>query len=270
MEDISFAKRCAAGSGRFAIIGCVIIAASMAESTYAEAITADHLKAASAPRHLALVRITHWVTTFSFFALVVSGVAILISHPRLYWGETGNFQTPSLIDLPLPFLLANQNGWGRYLHFQSAWVVVLTGIAYALFGVWTQHFRKNMLPVRGELNWRSLSMAMSAHIRLKPSAAESGFAYNVLQRITYLTVIFGLFPLMIWTGLAMSPALTSVFPALVTVLGGQQSARTIHFFGFVLLTVFVVVHVVMIVLSGFRSRMRAMITGMRISRKETA
>jgi thiosulfate reductase cytochrome b subunit len=83
----------------------------------------------------------------------------------------------------------------------------------------------------------------------------------VLQRLAYLFVIFALFPVVIWTGLAMSPAIASAFPASVTVLGGQQSARTIHFFVSVFLALFLFVHVLMIALSGFRNRMRAMITG---------
>jgi thiosulfate reductase cytochrome b subunit len=83
----------------------------------------------------------------------------------------------------------------------------------------------------------------------------------VLQRLTYLFVIFVLFPLVIWTGLAMSPAVVSAVPATVTLLGGQQSARTIHFFVSVFLVLFLLVHIVMICLAGFRSRMRAMITG---------
>ena len=83
----------------------------------------------------------------------------------------------------------------------------------------------------------------------------------MLQRLTYLVVIFVLFPLVIWTGLAMSPAIASTFPAAVAVLGGQQSARTMHFFVSVLLVLFLLVHVVMICLTGFRNRVRAMITG---------
>ena len=83
----------------------------------------------------------------------------------------------------------------------------------------------------------------------------------MLQRLTYLLVIFVLFPLVIWTGLAMSPAIASVFPAAVAVLGGQQSARTMHFFVSVFLVLFLLVHVVMVCLAGFRNRVRAMITG---------
>src|SRR3972149_3160572 len=114
---------------------------AMAESAYLPfAIRGSDIS--DAPRHSAVVRITHWITTVSFFGLLVSGIAILLSHPRLYWGETGNVGTPSLIDLPLPFVLENQNGWGRYLHFLSAWVAVLNGLLYALSGLLTPHFRK--------------------------------------------------------------------------------------------------------------------------------
>lgn len=99
------------------------------------------------------------------------------------------------------------------------------------------------------------------HLRFqRPSGAEA-WSYNLLQRLTYLFVIFVLFPLVIWTGLAMSPAFVSAVPATVTVLGGQQSARTIHFFVSLSLLLFLLVHVVMVCLAGFRSRMRAMITG---------
>jgi thiosulfate reductase cytochrome b subunit len=94
----------------------------------------------------------------------------------------------------------------------------------------------------------------------RPSEAEA-WSYNVLQRLTYLFVIFVLFPLVIWTGLAMSPAFVSAVPATVTMLGGQQSARTIHFFVSLFLLLFLLVHVVMVCIAGFRSRMRAMILG---------
>ena len=107
-------------------------------------------------------------------------------------------------------------------------------------------------------------------MRFKPPGAEEAWSYNLLQRLTYLLVIFVLFPLVIWTGLAMSPAIASVFPAAVTVLGGQQSARTIHFFVSVFLFLFLLVHIVMICLAGFRNRMRAMITGRVGTDKEDA
>ena len=223
-------------------------------------------------RHSALVRVTHWITTLCFLALLVSGVEIVISHPRFYWGETGNVLTTPLFKLPIPssralvptgygYVLPDQNGWSRYLHFQAAWFAVLTGLLYAISGLFTGHFWKNLLPARAELSWRRFSIAVANHLRFqRPSEAEA-WSYNVLQRLTYLFVIFVLFPLVIWTGLAMSPAFVSAFPATVNLLGGQQSARTIHFFVSLSLLLFLLVHVVMVCLAGFRSRMRAMITG---------
>jgi thiosulfate reductase cytochrome b subunit len=223
-------------------------------------------------RHSALVRLTHWITTLCFFALLVSGVEILISHPRLYWGETGNVLTTPLFKLPIPssrnlvptgygYVLPDQNGWSRYLHFQAAWIVVLTGLLYTISALFTGHLRKNLLPGQADLSWRALSTTIARHVRFeRPSEAEA-WSYNVLQRLTYLFVIFVLFPLVIWTGLAMSPAFVSAVPATVTVLGGQQSARTIHFFVSLFLLLFLLVHVVMVCVAGFMSRMRAMITG---------
>ena len=231
------------------------------------------------PRHSAVVRVTHWITTVCFFALLVSGVEIVISHPRFYWGEAGNVLTPSLFKLPIPasrpsvptgygFVLPDQNGWSRYLHFQAAWVAVLTGLLYIVSGLVTRHFRKYLLPAGSDLTWRALSRVLANHLRFKPPGEAEAWSYNVLQRLTYLLVIFVLFPLMIWTGLAMSPAIASAFPVTVTVFGGQQSARTIHFFGTVFLVLFLLVHIVMVCRAGFRNRTRAMITGRAGAQKE--
>jgi thiosulfate reductase cytochrome b subunit len=224
------------------------------------------------PRHTAIVRVTHWITSVCFFALLVSGIEIVISHPRFYWGETGNVLTPSLFSLPIPasrstvptgyrYVLPDQNGWSRYLHFQAAWAVVLTGLVYGIYGLFTRHFRKTFLPAGADLSWRAISSSIANHLRFKPPGEAEAWSYNVLQRLAYLFVIFVLFPLVIWTGLAMSPAIASAFPFTVTAFGGQQSARTIHFFVSLFLVVFLLVHIVMICLAGFTNRMRAMITG---------
>jgi thiosulfate reductase cytochrome b subunit len=193
-----------------------------------------------APRHSAMVRVTHWLTTVCLFALLVSGIEIVISHPRFYWGEDGNVLTPALFTLPIPasrgsvptgynYVLPDQNGWSRYLHFQAAWLAVLTGLVYVVAGAAARHFRFG--------------------------------SYNPIQRMAYLFVVFVLFPLAIWSGLAMSPAVVSAFPAIQTVFGGQQSARTIHFFVTVLFVLFVLIHVVMVWRAGFIKLTRAMITG---------
>jgi thiosulfate reductase cytochrome b subunit len=198
------------------------------------------------PRHPLFVRVTHWLTFLSFLALLVTGAEIVISHPRFYWGEVGNPNTPALFQLPIPasrpwvntgypYVLPDQNGWSRSLHFQAAWLCVLTGLFYITGGLATRHFQRNLLPPNPN--------------------------YNPLQRSTYLAVIFGLFPLLIWTGLAMSPALAAAYPWLAAVTGGHQSARTLHFFATVLLVLFVAGHVMMVWRAGFRPRVTAMITG---------
>jgi thiosulfate reductase cytochrome b subunit len=239
----------------------------MAETAYLPGLAIRGSDSLDSPRHSAVVRITHWITALSFFGLLVSGIAILIAHPRLYWGETGALGTPSLIDLPIPLTLGH-SGWGRYLHFLSAWVCVLTGLFYGLSGLLTRHFRKNLLPAKTDLALGRISRIVWNDLQLKRPTEEESLSYNVVQRLAYLAVVFVLFPLIILTGLAMSPAITSVFPVLVNVWGGQQSARTIHFFVAVALVLFVCVHIAMVCLAGFTNRMRAMITGHSAARKE--
>lgn len=226
----------------------------------------------AAPRHAVLVRVTHWLTFFSFAALLVTGLEIVISHPRFYWGETGNNLTRPLFTIPIPasrdmvptgyhYVMPDENGWSRYLHFQTAWVLVFTGTVYGIFGLWTGHFRRHLLPERGGWNWRALWQIVAKYLRRSPPDAADGDSYNALQRIAYLSAIFVLFPLIIWTGLALSPAFDSAVPAAVNLLGGRQSARTLHFLMSGLLVLFLAVHVTMVALGGFRSRMRAMIAG---------
>ena len=111
---------------------------------------------------------------------------------------------------------------------------------------------------------------IASHLRFRPPSEAGAWSYNLLQRLTYLFVIFVLFPLVIWTGLAMSPGIASAVPAAVTVLGGQQSARTIHFFVSVFLLLFLLVHITMVCRAGFRNRMRAMITGRTSTHTERA
>jgi len=232
--------------------------------------------ATTGPRHTAVVRITHWVTALCFLALLVTGVEIVISHPRFYWGETGNVHTQPLFQIPIPasrasvptgygFVLPDQNGWSRHLHFQAAWGVVLTGLLYFVYGLTTGHFARRLVPRGG-----GFGRDLADHLRFRRPGPEEARSYNPLQRVTYLLVIFVLFPLIIWTGLAMSPAFVSAVPAAVTVFGGQQSARTIHFFLTIVLFGFLLIHVAMVWLAGFRNRMRAMITGRAASHQEHA
>jgi thiosulfate reductase cytochrome b subunit len=210
--------------------------------------------------------------TLAFLALLVTGLEIVVSHPRFYWGEVGNVNTDVLFKIPIPssrklvpsgygYVLPDQNGWSRYLHFQSAWILVLTGLLYVGVGVFNGHFRRNVFPARSDVAPKSLLASLVQHLRFARPSADEAWSYNVLQRLAYLVVIFILFPMIIWTGLAMSPSFVSAVPAAVNLLGGQQSARTLHFFLTWALVLFLLVHVLMVILAGFRSRVRAMITG---------
>src|SRR5208283_2485140 len=166
------------------------------------------------------------------------------------------------------YVLPDQNGWRRALHFEAAWIAVLTGLLYIISGLLTRHFRKDLVPSKADLSWRALLTSFAKPLRFeRPSAAEAS-SYNGLQRLTYLFVIFVLFPLVIWSGLAMSLAFASALPWSVTLLGGRQSARTIHFFVSLALVLFLFVHVAMVCLAGFWSRTGAMITGRTGTRKE--
>lgn len=207
--------------------------------------------------HSVLVRITHWMNAASFVGLLVSGVAILLAHPRLYWGETGAMGAPSLVDLPLPLLLTGQSGWGDPCTSSrrgcaSSWVAPMSRRGCArdtCVATWCPP--RAICAGRPRTCGRSDPRAMRTWFTTPPSA------------LVYVAVVGLLFPAMIWTGLAMSPAVTAVAPFLVTVLGGQQSARTIHFGVACALVLFLAGHVAMVALSGFRVRMRGMITGRR-------
>jgi thiosulfate reductase cytochrome b subunit len=232
------------------------------------------------PRHAAIVRVTHWLTVISFIALLVTGAEIVISHPRFYWGEIGNVNTAPLFTIPIPSsrgtvptdyktVLPDQNGWSRYLHFQSAWVVVLTGLVYVIAILWSGHLRKDLLPAKSDRTWRAYRDVFASYLRRAPPNEAEAHSYNVAQRSAYLAVIFVLFPLVIWTGLAMSPAFNSAFPIAVNALGGRQSVRTLHFFISGALVLFLIVHVAMVIHAGFVKRVGAMITGHAIESHES-
>lgn len=242
----------------------------------------------SATRHTSWVKLSHWIVTVSFFTLIFSGVVVLMAHPRLYWGETGNNLTPALLELPLgrnhhhlgweketPFFakpgspvsanrtfeIFNQNGWGRSLHFLAAWFLVAPGAIYLLAGLVTGHFRRHILPRSREFAMNLLKQDFRNHLRLRIAAATGGPHYGPLQKFTYCAVVFGALPLAVVTGLAMSPAITASYPFLSGMFGGFQSARTVHFFTSVVLVLFVLVHVIMVVKSGWRRQIRAMTIG---------
>jgi thiosulfate reductase cytochrome b subunit len=248
----------------------------------------DSTISAANVRHAGWVRAIHWIASASFLALAFSGVVILMCHPRLYWGEVGNDLTPALFELPISrnhqhggwekgvsffadksstvsasrtFEIFNQNGWGRSLHFLAAWFLVAAGMIYLVAGVLTGHFWRHLVPRTGELSLPLIRQEIMNHLRLRIRPGSGGPQYGLLQKCAYVGVIFGALPLAVLTGLAMSPAITAAYPFLSAMFGGFQSARTVHFFASLALGLFLVVHVTMIIKSGFKRQMRGMTLG---------
>jgi thiosulfate reductase cytochrome b subunit len=159
------------------------------------------------------------------------------------------------------FHIFNQNGWARSLHFLAAWIIVCAGAVYFLLGVFSGHVRRDLLPHSRELAPRSLLRDLRDHLHPRAAPASVGLPYGLLQKLAYTSVMFVVLPLMIATGLTMSPAVTAAYPLLLDVFGGYQTARTIHFFGFTALMLFLIVHVAMVIATGFARQLRAMTWG---------
>src|SRR4051794_4861175 len=166
----------------------------MAGSAWAPDLTAAGTASKAAPRHTAVVRATHWITALCFFALLLSGIEVLISHPRFYWGEDGNVLMRPLFTLPIPasrakvatgygYVLPDQNGWSRSLHFEAGWAVLLTGLFYVLAGLIGGHFRKNLIPARADLSAGALARSIADHLRFRRPSESEAESYNALQRL---------------------------------------------------------------------------------------
>jgi len=237
--------------------------------------------------HPLWVRFAHWIGAAGVLMLAVTGFVILMAHPRLYWGEVGNGLTPPLIELPISrnyrhvtfevtasafpdgggpvnartYHIFNQNRWARSLHFLAAWVFLLTGVLYLVAALISGHLRQHLVPGVRDLTPRLLWQDLRAHLVRPLPHQPGGPPYNLLQKCTYFLVICGALPLMVVTGLGMSPAINATYPFVAAVFGGSQSARTLHFLVFCALVFFLVIHLVMVVRSGFRRQMRAMTLG---------
>jgi thiosulfate reductase cytochrome b subunit len=254
------------------------------------ALADDGTPASRSLGHRGWVRICHWAIALSFLTLAFTGIVILMAHPRLYWGEVGNDLMPALLELPIsnnhrpddyapastftavpgaPISATrdyedeffNQNGWGRSLHFLAAWLLVSAGLVYGLVGLVTGHIWRYLLPQVRELAPRVLWRDFRNHLQPAVEPTGSGPPYGLLQKLTYSLVLFIALPLMLLTGLTLSPAVTAACPSLLDLFGGYQSARTIHFFCFAALILFLVAHVAMVIATGFGRQLRAMILG---------
>jgi thiosulfate reductase cytochrome b subunit len=192
------------------------------------------------------------VTTVMGRSFVTTGV-LGVSH-----GVNGD---PVEAAFPDWLTLPGGLGFARDVHFDAAWLLVFNGAVYLLSGLFSGHFRRDLLPAAKELAPRRLLADLWNHLRLRRARGEAARRYNVLQKLAYVIVIFGLLPVMVLSGLTMSPAVTTAMPFLFDLFGGRQSARTIHFLVTNLLVLFVLVHVVQVVITGAFNNMRAMITG---------
>ncbi len=192
------------------------------------------------------------VTTISGLSFETTGVLGASSDSNGNLVERG---FPSWLTLPSHQDLAT----GRRWHFFFAWLLVLNGIVYVLHGLAGRHLWRDLVPSIAEI--RRIGAVVWDHARFRFPEGEEARAYNVLQKLTYLAIIFIALPLVILTGLTMSPAINAAAPELLTLFGGRQSARTIHFLAALALVLFVLLHVLMVVASGFWNNMRSMITG---------
>jgi len=148
---------------------------------------------------------------------------------------------------------------GRRWHFFFAWLFAINGLIYLLYGFIARHFQRDLAPTRTDL--RGIGRSILDHLKLKHARGEEAKRYNVLQKLTYLIVVFVLLPAMLLTGLTMSPGVDSAAPFLLEIFGGRQSARTIHFIAATLIVLFVLVHLIEVLLSGVFNELRSMITG---------
>jgi thiosulfate reductase cytochrome b subunit len=173
---------------------------------------------------------------------------------------------PAWLTLPGEPGLALARDW----HFLMAWLFVANGAIYLLFGLLSGHFRRDLAPARDQLRLRHILADIWDHVRLRRPRGEAARRYNVLQKLAYLTVILLLLPVMVLSGLTMSPAVTAAVPSLFDLFGGRQSARTIHFIVANLLVLFVLVHVLEMLIAGAFNGMRSMITGRYLVRLDHA
>lgn len=221
-------------------------------------------------RHRLPTRLWHWVNVVAFFVMLMSGLMILNAHPRLYWGHAGA-QTedawlvigptitaiPGWATIPSEYDLSGARRW----HFAFAWVFAGGLALFMLASLVNRHIARDLHIRREQWSPRHIWQDIKAHALLNLPKGEEAKQYGILQKLSYVGVIFVLLPAMIFTGLAMSPGMDAEWPWLIDLFGGRQSARSVHFISASLLVAFFVVHIVMVVLAGPINELRSMITG---------
>ena len=248
-------------------------------------------------RHRLPVRISHWLNVPFLIILIMSGLQIFNAHPALYWGDRSDRDRPVLSMRPvqtdsgdikgITTILAYQfettgvlgysNGmsqgfpawatipsgkWlamGRQWHLFFAWLFVINGLMFTAYALLSRHATRDLTPTNKD--WRGIGKSLKDHLILRHPGGEEAKRYNVLQKLAYATILFIVAPLIVLTGLAMSPTIDTAFPWLLTLFGGRQAARTIHFIACFSFVGFIVIHVLQVVLTGFLNNIRSMVTG---------
>jgi thiosulfate reductase cytochrome b subunit len=218
-------------------------------------------------RHSYNARICHWITVVSFVYLLYSGIMIFLQFPELYWGKVGFQGYPAIFrlsDWGLSWEEADALGdrrWGRNYHYLFAWVFVFNGIVYLVWNVWQKSFYQKIFPTKEELSVAHLKTEFIRHLSFKAATGKEAERYSVLQKLSYLVVLFVLFPFMIFSGFAQMPAFTAISPELIDLFGGRQTARTLHVICSVALVLFIVIHLVEVMVAGAINQIRSMVTG---------
>lgn len=255
-------------------------------------------------RHQLPVRVSHWINAPCLLILIMSGLQIFNAHPSLYWGDRSDGDHPLLVirstqtgsgdskgvttvlgyQFDTTGVLGYSNGsnrafpawatipsakWlamGRQWHLFFAWLFVINGLIFTAYALASRHVTCDLVPARKD--WRNIGQSIRSHLSLTQSGVVHSRGYNVLQKITYTAILLVVAPLIVLTGLAMSPTLDTACPWVLTILGGRQAARTIHFIACFSFVGFIVVHILQVVLTGFTNNLRSMITGWLTVRRE--
>jgi len=246
-------------------------------------------------RHSVVVRVTHWINLICLTVLLMTGLQIFNAHPMLYWGQYGADADPPVLSMALehgrgitrigPFAFDTTGvfglsggeargypAWatwpthrnlalGRSWHFFMAWLFVTNGLTYLVSNAINGHFKRDLAPTRQQLRPSHIWRDIIDHIKLKHPVGEEAKSFNVLQKFAYLSVVFILLPGMVLTGLTMSPGFDAFCPLVLSLFGGRQSARTLHFIFANLIVLFVIVHVVEVFIAGVFNEIGSMITG---------
>lgn len=214
-------------------------------------------------RHPLWVRITHWLNVVAVVVLLMTGLNILQAHPHLYWGLRSTFADPwfspptppGWMMLPSVRDLATSRSW----HFLFAWIFVANGLIYLAWGLISRRFGRRLWPTKADL--RDLPHSVVEHAKFDFPKDDRARVYNVIQKLTYLAMILIVLPMMLITGLSMSPGFNAIGGVLLDLMGGRQSARTLHFISAALIVGFILIHVGLVIWTGLANNMRAMITG---------